>query len=292
MTYELIEVEQGSEEWIKLRREKIGASDLAVIMGLHPWKTRYQLWNEKVNGIETTVNAAMQRGMDLEPVARKLFCDKHDIFVRPVVAVSKKRPWQMASLDGLSEDGRVVVEIKCGGRELYEKALLGDIPPYYVCQVQGEISVTEPQVTYYCCMYGNEIAVVEVKPDRPFIEDMLNKCEEFWTTHILKKEPPELSDRDYEVVEHTEGSSRLSRYFSLCAQKKEIEEEINKAKAELIEIGPGRNFILADSKIILTQTASYDTKAMKEDGINVDAYKKFSNPFWKILPPKKPSKAA
>ena len=35
------------EEWLQSRRSCIGASEVAVVLGVHPWKSAYTLWAEK-----------------------------------------------------------------------------------------------------------------------------------------------------------------------------------------------------------------------------------------------------
>ncbi len=44
--FEFIKAEQRSEEWLKLRREGLGASDIPAVLGISPYKTPYQLWAE------------------------------------------------------------------------------------------------------------------------------------------------------------------------------------------------------------------------------------------------------
>ena len=41
-------MQQGSEEWLKLRKNYLGASDAAVVLGISPFQTRYQLWQDKL----------------------------------------------------------------------------------------------------------------------------------------------------------------------------------------------------------------------------------------------------
>ena len=34
-------------EWLEARKDGLGASDAAALLGLSPWKTNVQLWEEK-----------------------------------------------------------------------------------------------------------------------------------------------------------------------------------------------------------------------------------------------------
>src|SRR5215472_18741668 len=110
---------QGSEAWHKLRKSKITATDAPVIMGVNPWTTPYQRWQEKTcESISDRKTEAMQRGIDLEPIARDLFSLKTGIELIPKddpknVIISNKNEWMMASLDGIDVTNSHIVEIKC-----------------------------------------------------------------------------------------------------------------------------------------------------------------------------------
>ncbi len=52
---------QHSNEWLELRKNKIGASDAPIIMKVSPWKTPYRLWEEKLGLTECVSNQAMKR---------------------------------------------------------------------------------------------------------------------------------------------------------------------------------------------------------------------------------------
>ncbi len=64
-------IDQAWHEW---RRGGIGSSDAAAIMGVSPWRTPKEVWEEKVYGTSVIIdNSAMARGRELEPIARTWF---------------------------------------------------------------------------------------------------------------------------------------------------------------------------------------------------------------------------
>ena len=281
----LVDIEQGSPEWLEFRRSKVGSSDAAVIMGLSPWKTPYQLWKQKIEGTTDAVNPAMREGLRLEPIARDMFTEETGISVTPKVGISEENPWQISSFDGITEDGKIVWEVKCGSLELYEQALRGEIPPYYFCQLQHHLCVAKADKAIYSCFYREEIKNLDVWPDINYIEKMLHKQKKF-SELLMNGEPPELCDRDYEIIEHARGENLLKEYFLLGEQEKEIKKRKDELKEEIIEIGPKRNFIMGGTKIYQMTNSSYDYKKMREDGLNVDSYKKTSKPYWMISSPR------
>ena len=39
-------------DWLKERQKGIGGSDVAAILGMSPWRTPYQVWEEKTTPID------------------------------------------------------------------------------------------------------------------------------------------------------------------------------------------------------------------------------------------------
>ena len=72
--YAVVELEQGSREWLEWRHKGIGASDAPAIMSENPWKSATELLREKCGPArDLGLNAAMARGTQLEPEARRRY---------------------------------------------------------------------------------------------------------------------------------------------------------------------------------------------------------------------------
>ena len=120
-TYVVVPLEQGTSAWLDWRDQGIGASDAPAIMGENPWKSAARLMREKLGEVKKfSGNAAMRRGNELEPLARRRYERLSGVSVDPACLQSTRHTWQRASVDGLAVDGSVVVEIKCGD-SVYEK---------------------------------------------------------------------------------------------------------------------------------------------------------------------------
>jgi len=178
---------QGSKEWLKLRKSRITATDAAICMGLNPWKDTLQLYNEKLDIIpQEDCNAAMQRGIDMEPIAREAFEKETGYLVFPQVIV---QDWQMASLDGMDLHGFVQVEIKCGGKKLHDMAKKKVIPAYYRCQIQHQMLMTGLEYSYYYSFNGNEGIVLVIERNDDFIEEMVVAEKQFYEC-LISRIPP------------------------------------------------------------------------------------------------------
>lgn len=179
--FQILDVQQNTPEWLKLRRTHIGASDAPIIMGESPWSNPVKLYEEKLGVRESKFySPAMQRGHDLEPIARELFTQRTSLIVPAKTIKSTIYPWMIASLDGLSEDGLNVVEIKCPNKVDHALAVRGSVPTKYKAQLQHQMVCAGVNKMYYCSFNGVEIAIVEVTLYEVYVARMLKKEEYFF----------------------------------------------------------------------------------------------------------------
>lgn len=173
-----IKIEQGSESWIELRKTKITSTDASVIMGINPWKKIGRLLEEKKgHAREFYRTEKMQRGVDLEPVARNLYSSIYDIDLTPKVFI---KDWAMASVDAINSAHDHLVEIKCPGERDHAKALRNDIPEYYYPQLQHQMHVCDLDHMYYFSFDGFFGHRIFVKRADDYIKILLEKEKEFY----------------------------------------------------------------------------------------------------------------
>ena len=176
-----IDCEQGTDFWKQLRRSKIGASDVAILMNMSPWRTREQLLQEKLGLIAPQeINGAMLRGQLREPKARACAEDMLGTLFLPEVFTSIEYPFMLASLDGVCIDNKHIIEIKCTNKKNHELAKNGKIPDYYMPQVQHQIAVCNVDQCYYFSFDGDRGVVVVVDRDDKFIANMIEMEWEFY----------------------------------------------------------------------------------------------------------------
>lgn len=95
------------EEWLFERSRHLQASDAPVILGLSPWKSAAELYDEKL-GIfpaeDISGKPYIQYGIKMEPVVREAFlidCPFFSVeYHQYDILSSKKHPWMGATLDG------------------------------------------------------------------------------------------------------------------------------------------------------------------------------------------------
>ena len=143
---------QRDPDWFKLRAGKFTGSRFADLMArtkTGPAAARKNLIVtlavERITGdcVETYCNGAMQRGIDLEPLARQAYELEHMVVVQEVDFIQHPTlPFVGCSPDGLvGDDG--MVEIKCpsAAGKHYDALMSGAHAVEYSWQLQGQLWV-------------------------------------------------------------------------------------------------------------------------------------------------------
>jgi putative phage-type endonuclease len=189
---------QGTPEWLAWRNEGIGSSDAPMVMNVSPYRTAYQLWEEKLGrGTPQKSNYAMEKGQRLEPQARAHYELLNDRPMPPLTVIHQDYPFIRASLDGANEEMKRILEIKCAGKDTYRDALIDKkLPEHHMIQVQHQLLVTGFLQCDYFVFYENKCALVEVFPNHPLMEKLLKELIVFWDC-VKRDMPPPLCEKDH-----------------------------------------------------------------------------------------------
>lgn len=279
---EEIMIEQGSPEWLNLRKTKITATDASIIMGVNHWKTPLQLYYEKTSlDIKPPYkNEKMQRGIDLEPLARGLFCAKTRHKMIPKVLV---KDWTMASLDGINAWNEVL-EIKCPGDKDHVLACAGIIPEHYYPQLQHQIYVAGAEKAFYFSFDGFDGVIVEVLRNDDYIAKMLVEEKKFYDC-IVNKTPPEASEDDYiDRIEEPGWAILAIRWKELSEQLEQIIEDQENIRTQLIELCQGQNSKGLGIKMShIQRRGNIDYSRIPElKNLDLEKYRKPSTTNWRI----------
>lgn len=231
--------QQQLREW---RRGGIGASDAPVIMGASPWRTPYELWEEKALGIDRNFDSpAMKRGRDMEETARQEFERIMNVLVAPDWIQHPENSWMRASLDGIDVDRKIMVEIKCPNKDDHFLATTKKIPEKYVAQCQHQLAVTGLSGMYYFSFDGSKGVIVDVARDQHYIDQMLRQEQEFWDM-VLTQTPPKLTDKDtISLEDNAHWIKNAKAMVRVREELKTLEEREKELKDEFISLSQGRN---------------------------------------------------
>ena len=193
---QILEIEQGSQEWFEARAGVITASNFGRILtptgkpSSQAEKYLYQVAGEAIIGTceETYTSAWMQRGKDVEDEARKYFELITGLEVKQVGFVVEGGIG--CSPDGLiGDDGGL--EIKVVKLSTHVAYLLdGKLPTIYVPQVQGSLYVTGRKFWYFMSYFpGMEPLILKIERDEEYIKKLAGalKAAEAKVREIIQK---------------------------------------------------------------------------------------------------------
>jgi len=275
---------QQTDEWLALRKSKIGASDAPVIMEVSPWKTPYQLWLEKISSVkETKKTASMQRGIDLETKAREEFEKLTGIFMIPQVVFHKSYDWMMASLDGMDIEQKSIVEIKCPNKIDHQTALSGNIPNKYYPQLQHQMEVCELDSAYYFSFDGENGTLLNIPRDDIYIKKMLEKEVEFYEC-MQNFIAPETNEKDYTITNDDLTSFLASKLIDTKHNIRELQKQEKEMTSDLLLMCGYKNTQGRNFKITKTMRKGFVdyTKIPVLEHMDLEQYRKDPIDIWRI----------
>lgn len=278
-------IQQNSEDWLKLRKNYLGASDAPIVMGVSPYKTRYQLWQEKLGlGGEQVETEAMRYGKRMEEPARQAYEAYTGNSVPAQVVFHPNKKFMMASLDGLNLEKQVVVEIKNANTIDHEMAKAGKVPEKYFPQVQHQLACLNFNMLHYFSYRDGDFALVEVERDVAYIETLYLEEEKYWDKNILGLETPELTDRDFVLFDDKEWDTLAKEWNNISDRLAILEKKEKEFRAALIARAAGQN--AKGSGICLTKIVrkgTVDYKRVPElIGIDLERYRKEPSESWRL----------
>lgn len=217
----------GSPEWQAARRHGIGGSEIAAVLGLSPFESRFSLWHRKI-GLAAPVqqNDVMYWGNRLEAVVRDEFNLRHcrwpdeegnDGAFPAAMPVGTwrhaDRPWQIANPDGMIHHWEARGVLSGRPWMLYEGKTsfnsdgwgepgTDEIPVYYRTQVLWYLDVFGLKTCHLAVLIsGSDYREYVIEYSRDEVDIMLAAARDFLGT-IERRERPDIDEHDatYQVV--------------------------------------------------------------------------------------------
>lgn len=177
-------IEQGSPEWFAMRAGKVTASKVSDVMsaittaGYKNYLADLVVERLTGNKTESFTNAAMQWGVDQEPIARAEYEVKTGNFVDQIAFVDHPTIANFGcSPDGLvGDDG--LIEIKCPNTATHIDYVMQDkVPTKYIPQIQCQLAVTGRKWCDFVSFDprlpdGLQILIVRLERDDEYIEKL------------------------------------------------------------------------------------------------------------------------
>lgn len=146
-------------DWLKERRQAIGGSDAAAIIGLNAYATPYTVWADKTGRLpEKPDSEAMRQGRDLEQYVVDRFTELTGKRARKLNAIIKnpEYPWASANIDRDIIGEKAGLECKTTSLLNLKKFAGGEFPENYYVQCVHYLAITGKNRWYLAVLVLNQ----------------------------------------------------------------------------------------------------------------------------------------
>ncbi len=241
---------QDEASWLAERNNGIGASEVAVLLGLSDWASPFSLWAQKTGKIEVERSDAdwLEWGRYMEEPTARRYADRTQRGLldlgRFTLLRSKQWPWLFCTLDRIIHSlpatgiGAEMFPVEPwmqgpGALEIKAPTIYGyrnwdeGVPLDYQAQHQTQLAVTGwSWGSFAAQMPTGSFRAVDVQRDEEFIALLVEKSKAFYDCMVNNTWPP------IDGSEHT-GSALRQMFKALSADAIELPAEAEAWYAEL-----------------------------------------------------------
>ncbi len=234
------------DEWLQNRRSGIGGSDAGAIMGVNPYMSALDLYNDKL-GItppkDLSDNQAVHFGNVLEDVVAQEYTRRTGIKVRRRNAqfAHAKYPWMLANIDRDVVGEPMLLECKTAGayfkKDEWGPSGTDQVPMHYYIQCAHYMCVMGYERADLAVLIGGrDFRIYHIEKDKELEEMLIEKEANFWNNHVLKQIPPEPETKSdieqlYGIDDGTSVEANISVETSVI-ELNAVKEEIKRLKGE------------------------------------------------------------
>lgn len=240
------------EDWLMQRRNSIGGSDAAAIMGLSAYSSPYRVWADKLGRLpEQEDNEAMRQGRDLEDYVARRWAEATGKRVKRINAILKNPvyPFAHANVDRWVIGENAGLECKTTSALALKKFSGGEYPENYYAQCVHYMAVTGADRWYLgVVVLGKGFYSFVIERDQCEVDALMAQEALFWDC-VEKDTPPPVdgtdattdtmqtiyADTDGSTVDLFYKSDMMRRYFDLKGVADGIKNEMEEIKQQIME---------------------------------------------------------
>ena len=189
--------------WLESRRYHIGASEVAAVLGVDPWRGPLAVYEAKINGSSQSDADYLAFGRDVEGAIANLYAHRTGRSVWNLgaseIQYHPDYPWIGATLDRVTQgtpqepapgEGTGPLELKHVSKFENPEDWKSDPPINYQIQLQIQMACTGSTWGCLAGMFpGYQLAWIDIKRNDAFLEAAYPILSEFWE-RVINKDPP------------------------------------------------------------------------------------------------------
>ena len=224
------------------RKQLIGGSDVAAILGVSKWKTPFQLYQEKIGAFVEEITPEKQkvfdRGHRWEPVVIEMMVDELKSRGHDVEIIARNERYQDPECSFLACE--IDVELRIDEEELngeiktvhpfaakeWGEPETDEVPIYYAAQVMHGLMIMPRRRSIIAALIGaDDLRIHFMARDEETIAGIRAKEIEFWQRIQDKNPPPPIDPEDVKWLYQRDGGTAIEaddELALLCQQLKDM----------------------------------------------------------------------
>jgi putative phage-type endonuclease len=200
MEEEKLPEELSEEEWLARRKQGLGGTDVAAIVGVNPYRAPFDVYCEKMGLVDAQPpNDQMEYGRHNEAFALRLYrkYSGHDntLTLGRRLFHHSDIPLWLGTPDAIVPHGGPGVEAKTAS--YYQQKLhwgepgTDEVPDWYRIQVEWYMPLVSRDVFDFAAWFaGTNFEMYRVTREEVLLEQLAEAAKRFWRDHILAQHPP------------------------------------------------------------------------------------------------------
>jgi len=242
-------------DWLEQRRLGIGGSDAATVLGLNPYKSRLQLYLEKIGEYSEKVdNRFVYWGSLHEDMVAQEFMRQTGLKVRRNnhILMNEEYPFMLGNIDreSIDNEGQHFV-LECKTTNAWNSKIWDGekIPITTIIQVVHYLIITNYDYGYIAVLIGgNDFRFKKIERDPELERMVINQENDFWVNNVEKRIPPAID------------GSKASSDFLLKTFRDSIPDSTFDLKHE-------DRILLKDREKFITEKKTIETKIQTIDNL-------------------------
>lgn len=255
-------------EWLAARRQGISGTDVSAILGMHPYKSGLQVWQEKRGLVdEIPDNPAMKWGRLLEPVIAQDFAQEHQVELEEGSLIVKD-DILLGTPDFLVKGQQVGLEVKTAGYfagHSWGDSMTDEIPTHYMLQCQWYLMLTGYDRWWLRALIaGQQEREYCLQRHDWLIEKMRQRAESWWEAHMVKNEmPAPEGTKEYDAALRKQWDSNSPDMLPTSRELDDCALRLAQIKAQEKELAEQRLLLENEIKLSIGENAGVATEHWK-----------------------------
>lgn len=187
------------------RSKYIGSSDIAAIIGVSPWRTKLDVYLDKIQGrqeVSAEKAKIFARGHRLEPYILDMYAEDtgETLIHRGNRYTDGVFPFLAAEIDAETDTGKNVEakSTRSDWGKVWGAQMTDEVPVYYNAQAMFGMGINGAEVAEFPVLIGiDDFRIYRVERDAGIVANLKDAAVKFWNEHIvagIAPEPTTVSD--------------------------------------------------------------------------------------------------